>query len=317
MRAYVIRRVLLIIPTLFILTMVLFLLIRLIPGDIIDLMVEQQEFLSGIDREALEHSLGLDVPVHEQYGRWVWGMISRGDFGTSIWSNRSLTEDLRTKLPVTLELSVLSLVMSLLFSLPIGMYAAIRQDTLGDYALRSWSIFALAVPSFWVATMVMIYPSIWWNWTPAVEYVPLVEDPLANLAQFLLPAIIMGMFTSGGLMRITRTMMLEVLRQDYVRTAWAKGLKERVVVIRHAVRNTLIPVITIAGGMLPGLLGGSVIMEQIFTLPGMGRYLLTAVQQRDYPVISGWNLIFGTLVMTVILLTDVAYAYVDPRIRYR
>jgi len=323
MRAYAIRRLLLVIPTMFLVTVILFILFRMIPGDIVEMMVQEQtwEQEEGTDlelnAEAIRHMLGLDVPFYVQYGRWIWGILSRGDFGKSMWTGIPLVEMLRLKLPVTIELSLLSLILGLLFSVPIGIYAAIRQDTIADYIMRTWSILALAIPSFWIATLVMIYPSIWWDWSPSIIYIPLVEDPLGNLGQFLLPAVIMGLFTSGGTMRITRTMMLEVLRQDYIRTAWSKGLKERVIIIRHALKNTLIPVITIVGGMIPGLFGGSVIFEQIFCLPGMGRYLLEAVTSRDYLVVSGHNLIFATFVMLTIVVTDLAYAYVDPRIRYR
>jgi peptide/nickel transport system permease protein len=321
MRGYAIRRFLLLIPTLVILTVLVFFFVRFIPGDVIDVMagqLEQQGGLeSGLGRDKLENALGLDVPVHVQYGRWVWGIITRGDLGTSLWQQRSLLEIIRPKLPVTIELSLLSMVLGLLFAVPIGIYAAIRQDTVVDYIMRTVSIMALAIPAFWLAVLVFIYPARWWNWTPPIEYIPLVENPLGNLAQFLLPAFIMGLSSSGSTMRITRTMMLEVMRQDYIRTAWAKGLKERIVVVRHAVKNTLIPVITIVGGMIPGLLGGSVIMEQIFCLPGMGRYLLEAVTNRDYNIVSGYNLLMATLVMLIILVTDLSYAYVDPRIRYR
>jgi peptide/nickel transport system permease protein len=323
MRAYAIRRFLLIIPTMFLVTVILFILFRMIPGDVVEMMVQEQTWEQEegteleLNVEAIRHMLGLDVPFHIQYGRWIWGIISRGDFGKSLWTGIPLLEMLRLKLPVTIELSLLSLILGLLFSVPIGIYAAIRQDTIADYIMRSWSIMALAIPSFWIATLVMIYPSIWWDWSPSIVYIPLVEDPLGNLGQFLLPSVIMGLFTSGGTMRITRTMMLEVLRQDYIRTAWAKGLRERVIIVRHALKNTLIPVITIVGGMIPGLFGGSVIFEQIFCLPGMGRYLLEAVNSRDYIVVSGHNLIFATFVMLVIVITDLAYAYVDPRIRYR
>jgi len=333
MRAYAIRRFLLVIPTMLILTLILFVLLRIIPGDVVEMMVQEQvwEQELGTERElnteAIRHSLGLDAPPHIQYLRWlgVWqqddgtfdGML-QGNLGTSLWNpGETLVSMLRLKLPVTVELSILSLALGLLFSVPIGIYAAIRQDTFLDYLGRTWSIMALAIPSFWVATLIMIYPSIWWNWSPPVEYIPLVKDPLGNLGQFIVPALVMGMFTSGGTMRITRTMMLEVLRQDYIRTAWSKGLRERVIIIRHALKNTLIPVITIVGGMIPGLFGGSVIMEQIFCLPGMGRYLLTAITTRDYLIVSGHNLIFAAFVMLVIVVTDLAYAYVDPRIRYR
>jgi len=329
MKAYAIRRFMLIIPTMIILSLMLFTLFRMIPGDVVDAMVaEMGERGEGgeFNVEQLRAALGLNVPIHTQYGRWlgVWPQddgsfdgILEGNFGVSLWTNIPLTETLREKIPVTVELSVLSLSLGLLFSIPIGVYAAIRQDSKLDYLARSWSILALAIPSFWAATMVIVYPAMWWNWMPPVEYIPLVEDPIANLGQFLLPAIIMGMFTSGGTMRITRTMMLEVLRQDYIRTAWSKGLRERVVVVRHALKNTLIPVITIVGGMVPGLFGGSVIMEQIFCLPGMGRFLLEAIKGRDYNVVCGHNLIFASFVMIVIVITDLAYAYCDPRIRYR
>jgi len=322
MRAYAIRRFLLIIPTMFILTLILFVLIRAMPGDVVEMMVQEQVWEqemgteSELNVEAIRHMLGLDVPAPVQYFRWVGGIL-RGDFGKSLWTNDTLLDMMRLKMPVTIELAFLSMVLGLLFSVPIGIYAAVRQDTIGDYLGRSWSILALAVPSFWVATLVMIYPSIWWGWAPAVRYIPLVEDPMGNLGQFILPALILGMFTSGGTMRITRTMMLEVLRQDYIRTAWSKGLKERAIILRHAVRNTMIPVITLASGMIPALFGGSVIMEQIFCLPGMGRYLLTAITNRDYLIVSGHNLIFALLVMVVIVFTDLAYAYADPRIRYR
>jgi peptide/nickel transport system permease protein len=316
MQAYFIRRVLLLIPTLLILTLVLFLLLRMIPGTVVDIMLVEQSGSYTQSRQELEHALGLDTPAHVQYVRWL-GDILRGNFGVSLWSKTTLFEEMGARLPVSIELSAMSMIISLSLSIPVGIYAAIRQDTIGDYIMRTVSILALATPGFWLATMVLVYPSIWWGWMPSVEYVAFIDNPLRNLGLFLLPAFIMGLVGSGGTMRITRTMMLEVLRQDYIRTAWSKGLRERVVVLRHAVRNTLIPVVTIIGGMIPALLSGSVIMEQIFNLPGMGRYLLTAVQNRDYPIVSGINLIIASLVMVMVLITDLAYAYVDPRIRYR
>jgi len=321
-RGYAVRRFLFIIPTVVLITIILFVVFRFIPGDVVQQIVASQTWQqemgteSEVDIDAVRAFLGLDVPLHEQYFRWMGNML-QGDLGRSLVSNRPLTEELRTRLPVTLELSVLSLFFTLVCSIPLGIYSAIRQDTVGDYVGRSLSIAFLAIPSFWIATLVMVYPALWWGWSPPVEYIQLVDDPLGNLGQFLIPAVIMGMFTSGGLMRITRTMMLEVLRQDYVRTAWSKGLRERVIIMRHAMKNTLIPVITIAGGMIPTLLGGSVIIEQIFSLPGMGRYLLRAVLDRDLIVVIGWNFVMSLFVMVIILLTDLAYAYVDPRIRYR
>jgi len=318
MRGYAIRRFLLIIPTLLILTLILFFMVRMIPGSIIDLMATEHVSQAGVELnpEDVKAMLGLDKPIYVQYGEWVWGLL-HGDLGKSLWTHRSMIDELRVRLPVTVELSLFSMVVGIVFSVPIGVYAAIRQDTIADYIMRTISIAALAIPSFWIATMVIVYPAIWWGWMPSIEYVPLVKDPLANLGQFLLPAVILGMSTSGGTMRITRTMMLEVMRQDYIRTAWSKGLKERTVIVRHAVKNTLIPVITIVGGMIPSLLGGSVIIEQIFDMPGMGRYLLDAVQSRDYLIISGWNLIISFTVLLIIVLTDLSYAFVDPRIRYK
>jgi peptide/nickel transport system permease protein len=321
-RSYAVRRILLVIPTMLLLTLAVFFMVRLIPGDMVSMMVTQQQFAQGssskpaLDVNEIRQELGLDKPIYTQYFTYLWGIISRGDFGHSLWDNTKLTDMLRLKLPVTLELSILSLIIGLALSIPLGIYSAIRQDTIGDYIGRTASILALAVPSFWLATLIMIYPSIWWGWAPRIRYIPLTQDFWGNVEQFLIPAFIMGLSTAGGTMRITRTMMLEVLRQDYVRTAWSKGLRERVIVLRHAVRNTLIPVITIVGGIIPGLFGGAVIMEQIFSLPGMGRYLLEAISNRDYLIVSGQNLIFASFTMVIIVLTDLAYAYVDPRIRY-
>jgi peptide/nickel transport system permease protein len=229
-----------------------------------------------------------------------------------------MIDELKVRLPVTLELSVLSLVFGLVASIPLGIYSAIRQDTFLDYTGRTISILLMAIPNFWIATIVVIYPVVYWgNSIIPIEYIPFNQDPLRNLWQFGLIAFIGGAMTSGGTVRITRTMMLEVLRQDYIRTAWSKGLNEKLVVLRHAVKNTLIPVITIVGGMIPGLLGGSVIMEQIFNLPGLGRYFLEATVRRDYLIISGWNLLMSSFVLIFIVLTDLAYAFVDPRIRYK
>ena len=192
-----------------------------------------------------------------------------------------------------------------------------RQDTAGDYIGRSFSILMLAVPSFWMGTMVMVFPSIWWGWSPEVKFIPFRQDPLHNLSQMILPAIILGTSLSAVTMRLTRTMMLEVLRQDYIRTAWAKGLSERLVVSRHALRNALIPVVTLIGLQAPLLIGGAVIMEQIFVIPGMGLLLLDAVNQRDYPIITGVFLIVGVAVMVINLLVDLSYGLLDPKVRYR
>ena len=316
MKAYMIRRLLLMIPTLLILTMIVFLTVRFIPGDAIDAMALRLEVFD-IDREELLRSLGLDVPLHVQYGRWISGILLRGTFGESLFGGAApIEERILAKLPVTAELGLLSIAIALVIALPVGVYSAIRQDQFGDFVGRSVAVIGLATPNFWLGTMVMIYPAIWWGWTPPLEYVSLAEDPPANLGILLVPALILGTAMSAHTMRLTRTMMLEVLRQDYIRTAWAKGLKERLVVVRHAVKNAMIPVVTGIGLSLPLLVGGSVIMENIFNLPGLGRLMVTALQERDYPVISAVNLFFAGAVAVFNLLIDLIYPYLDPRVRH-
>jgi len=325
MYAYIVKRVLLLIPTMVLLTIILFVIIRFMPGDVVDLMVEQHSTQgmegstaeSQLDAEMVRQMLGLDVPFHVQYIRWVGDIILHGSLGESMWTQRSLTDELKERIPVTFELGLLSVIIANLIALPVGIYSAIRQDTWLDYVGRTIAILSLATPAFWLATMLMVYPSIWWGWSPPMEYVPFSENPIENLKILIIPAILVGTAMSGATMRYTRTMMLDVLRQDYVRTAWSKGLKERVIVIRHALRNALIPLITILAPEVGMLVGGSVIMEQIFNLPGMGRYLLNVITSRDYLLVSGTNLIYGTFAMFLILVTDLSYAYLDPRVRYR
>jgi len=243
--------------------------------------------------------------------------VFRGDLGKSLWTKVPVGEEIIARLPISLELGLLALGIGLLIALPIGIYSGIRQDTIGDYIGRTVAILFISLPTFWVGTMVVVYPSIWLGWSPPVQYIPFAENPLENLAQFVITASIMGMYMSGTTMRMTRTMMLEVLRQDYIRTAWSKGLRETAIVTGHALRNALIPVITIVGMMLPILIGGSVIMEQIFCLPGIGRLLVEALNKRNYPIISGVNLFVAFATLIINLLVDLSYAYINPRIRYR
>ena len=319
MRTYVIRRILLIIPTVLIVSIIVFLSIRLMPGDVIDAMMALMPPYVGmaLDREAIEHALGLDVPIHIQYGRWMGDIVLHGSLGESLYGGPAVTEKVLSRLPVTIELGVLAVIVGLLIALPIGVYSAIRQDTAGDYGGRTIGILFLCLPNFWLGTIVMIYPSIWWGWSPPMELIKFSDDPLGNLGMFAIPAVILGASMAGVTMRMTRTMMLEVLRQDYIRTAWAKGLNERVVVLRHALKNAFIPVITIVGMQLPILVGGAVIMEQIFVLPGLGRLFLEALRERDYPMVSGINLFIATAVIGINLLVDLTYGYLDPRIQYR
>ena len=319
MRAYVIRRLLLIIPTLFILSVLVFLSVRFIPGDIVDMMelgIVGYNPAYGVDREALLHALGLDVPVYVQYGRWLEGILLHGTLGNSLFGDWPVEEKIVGRLPVTLELGVLAIIIGLAIGVPIGIYSAIRQDTAADYVGRTVAIFGLATPNFWLGIMVMTYPVIWWGWTPRMQLIPLSDDLLGNLGMFIIPSLILGTALSAATMRMTRTMMLEVLRQDYIRTAWSKGLRERVVVIRHATKNALIPVVTLIGLQLPIVIGGAVIMENIFNLPGLGRLMLTALSARDYPVISGINLFFAAGVVAINLVIDLIYGYLDPRVRY-
>ena len=319
MRAYIIRRLLLILPTLFILSILVFLSVRFIPGDVIDVMQARLEYLGStgwLDREALEQKLGLDVPAWVQYGRWLGDILLHGSFGESLMGDWSVEDKIIGRLPVTIELGVMAIVIGLVIALPVGIYSAVRQDTAVDYLGRSIAILGLATPNFWLGIMVMIYPAIWWGWSPSMVLIPFTEDPLGNLGMFIIPSLILGTATAAGTMRMTRTMMLEVLRQDYIRTAWSKGLNERVVVLRHAIKNALIPVVTLIGMQLPLLVGGAVIMENIFNLPGLGRLLLTALEERDYPVVSGVNLFFATAVVGINLMIDLIYPYLDPRVRY-
>jgi peptide/nickel transport system permease protein len=329
MRAYLTRRFLLTIPTLFLVTIIVFMLVRFIPGSVLDMMVAEMSATSGEefkDVEGLKRALGMDASIPVQYGRWIGvlpnqdGKISgmlEGNLGKSLWTNEPIADILRQRIPVSLELAIISLIFQWGLALPIGVFAATRQDSVIDYSGRLFAITMLSLPGFWLATMVIVYPSIWWGTMPNIVYTPLVVDPIGNLKQFILPAFITGVAGSAGMMRLTRTMMLEVLRQDYIRTAWSKGLSERTVLIRHAVKNAFIPVVTVLGAQIPGLISGQIIMEQIFALPGMGRIFIEALNQRNYPVISAINTIIAALILVMNVLVDISYAWLDPRIRYR
>lgn len=319
MQRYITRRVLAVIPTLFFASVIVFLVIRLLPGDAVDLIIKNAPFIENTEqmRAEIERELGLDRPVHEQYVRWVGGILLHGDLGKSLMRETSVAAEIGDRLPVTMELGVLSVLFALIIAVPIGIYSAIRQDTMGDYIGRSFAILMLAIPSFWLGTMVVILPAIWWGWSPPTRLVPFASDPIGHVAVFVTPAAILGASLAAVTMRMTRTMMLEVLRQDYIRTARAKGLRERLVVMRHAVRNALIPVITLVGLFVPIIIGGTVILERIFDIPGMGQLLLLAVQDRDYPVITGIFLVVGVFVILVNLVVDLSYGLLDPKVRHQ
>ncbi len=313
MRKYVLRRLLIATSSLFLASLVVFSLPRMIPGDVVQLMLEERAY--GKDLEDLRAKLGLNRPIHIQYFEWA-GRVVRGELGESLWTKRPVLEELGRRLPVSLKLGFLALLFSISIALPIGILAAIRQDSLADYVARSLAIVGLSVPGFWIATMVILLPSLWWNWSPPIQFTEFGADPWAHVIQFILPAFILGIASSAAIMRLTRATLLEVLRQDYVRTAWAKGSRERSVVLKHGLKNALIPVVTVLGIQVAQILGGTVIFETIFGLPGMGRFLFDAINQRDYPVIQGINLLIVTVIVLMNLLVDACYAFLDPRIRY-
>src|SRR6185436_5932951 len=294
MQAYIIRRLLALIPTLIFASLIVFITVRLIPGDIIDLMLSSNDI--GADKKSrvqLEAALGLDKPMVSQYFKWLGAIVFDGSLGKSLWQNTSVMEEILHRLPITFELGLMALFVALIVGIPIGVYSAVRQDTVGDYVTRSFAILALALPGFWVGTLVMVFPSIWWGWSPEVKYISFTQDPLRNLAQMAIPALILGKAFSAVVMRLTRTTIL-----------------------RHALRNALIPVVTLVGLQAPVLVGGAVIMEQIFVIPGMGLLLLEAVSQRDYPIITGVFLIVGVVVVLINLLIDLSYGLLDPKVRY-
>ena len=325
MRAYIARRLLLVIPTVLVLSFVIFMVVAAIPGDIID-TIAQADPTTDIDREAIARQLGLDASLIVQYGRWMGvlpqkdGHISgilQGNLGSSWWRQMPVLKLMAEKWPVTLELGIMGLLIGQLIALPIGIFSALQQDRWFDYLGRSFSILCISIPGFWLGTMLVVFPATWWGHMPPLFLIKFGDNPLGNLRMFILPAIVLGMAQAGMTMRMLRTTMLEELRQDYIRTAWSKGLAERVIIIRHALKNALIPVVTIIGLQIPVLLGGTVIIEQIFVLPGMGRQILDAVIKRDEPLISGIVFIFSVLLVLVNLLVDLTYGFLDPRVQYK
>ena len=326
MQAYIIRRVLLIIPTIFVMSLIVFFAIRLIPGDVVSQMASGIGNMPEMTQEVIRKRLGLDAPIPVQYGRWLgvirdqhgsFSGLFQGSLGLSLWTQLPVTGIVLKRLPLTFELALFTLTIAVLIGIPIGIYSAIRQNTMGDYTARSFSMFAIAMPDFWLGTLVIVFPSLWWGWSPPIEYTSFTKDPLQNLGQFIVPSLVLGMLMSGLVMRMTRTMMLEIIRQDYIRTGWSKGLKEKVVILRHALPNALIPVITVIGYMLPWVIGGTIIIERIFGLPGLGHLLIQAINDRDYPVISGITIFAAIIIMLANLVIDLTYALLDPRIRYK
>ncbi|HKZ04760.1 MAG TPA: ABC transporter permease [Methylomirabilota bacterium] len=315
MKQYVLRRLLLAVPTLVLVSIIVFAMMRLMPGDVVLRMVEGHAYAPTV--EALRKEIGLDRPAYVQYLDWVGGILTRGDFGTSYWTKQPIFNEFIARFPVTVELAVLTILVSVVIGILVGIVSAVRQDTASDYVGRIFAILALSVPYFGLAVLVVVLPAIYFKWTPVYTYVAFTVDPLENLKIMLVPALVFGVTRAGPIMRIMRSALLEVLRQDYIRTAWSKGLPERAVVLRHALKNAMIPVISLVGLQTPLYIGGSVIMESIFRLPGVGLFFFEALTRLDYPVVQGVNLIVATLVVGLNLVIDLTYAFLDPRIRYR
>ena len=314
MREYLLKRVLLIVPTLFLVSILVFMLMHMRSGDVVIQMLEGYAYAETV--EALRRELGLDKPLHEQYLAWIGGVL-QGDLGRSLWTKEPILVEFARRFPVTLELTFLTILVSVTFGIGVGILSAVRQETWIDYLGRVVAILALAVPYFWLAILVVVLPAIYWRWTPLWTYVPLSTDALENLKIMIFPALVFGVSRAGPIMRITRSAMLEVQRQDYIRTAWAKGLPERSVILRHAIKNALIPVVSIIGLQIHFYLGGTVIIESIFRLPGMGSFFFEALIRRDFPVVQSVNLIVASFALLLNLMVDFSYAYLDPRIRYR
>jgi peptide/nickel transport system permease protein len=314
MREYLLKRMLLMVPTLVLVTVMVFLMMRMIPGDVVIQMLEGYAYADSV--ETLRRQLGLDRPAYVQYFEWMRGLL-QADLGHSLWTKESILVEFLRRFPVTLELALLTVVISVVFGVGVGVLSAIRQETWIDYIGRVVAILALAMPYFWLAILVVVLPSIYFRWTPLWTYVPFTVDPLENMKVMIFPAVVFGISRAGPIMRIMRSSMLEVQRQDYIRTAWAKGLPESGVVFKHAIKNALIPVVSILGLQIHFYLGGSVIIESIFRLPGIGHFFFEALIRRDYPVVQSINLIVASFTLVLNLLVDFSYAYLDPRIRYR
>ena len=314
MRRYIVGRLLLMIPTLIGVAILTFVIMRAVPGDIVALSYAGSSVPQDIiDQE--RHILGLDKPMWAQFVDWMTS-ISRGDLGQSLWTGHSVIDEVQVRVPLSIELAVLATLFAVALAVPLGVVAAVKQDTWIDYAIRVFSIGGLAMPSFWIGIMMVLVTLTLWGWAPPVVFTPLFEDPIANLAGLILPAIAVGYRYSAVSMRMTRSTVLEVLREDYVRTARAKGLRETLVVVRHALRNALLPVVTVVSLEFAFLIGGLVVTEQVFNLNGIGKLLVDAVAHRDYPLIQALVLLLAAVFVIVNFIVDMIYVVLDPRIRY-
>ena len=312
MYRFVARRLLLSVPTLIIVSFLVFLMIRLNPDSVV--AARLGEGYTPEDAEIIKEEYGLNNPVWSEYVKWI-GNILTGDWGKSAYTFRPVLEEMGPKIGVTFELALLAVLFAVAIGVPIGVYSAMRQDRWPDYSLRVFAIAGLSVPGFYAATIVLAILAKNFNWIPDTQYTSFWDNPIQNLKNMWLPSFILSLATSAQVMRFSRTMMLDVLRQDYIRTAWSKGLRERVIIVRHALRNALLPVITVLGLTMAALIGGTVVFEQLFTIPGLGTHLIRAVQQKDFAVVQGVTLFFATAVIVINLVVDVSYTVLDPRSR--
>lgn len=315
MYRYIVRRLLLVIPTVLVVSIIVFFSVRLLPGDIILAKIQEDLNVSPERLAMMRTELGLDVPLWKAYPQWLWGVV-RGDLGISLWTQEPVTKMILQRMPLSIESAILAVALSTVIAIPLGLIQAVRQDGWVDYVGRIVAIGWLAIPGFWAAILLLILPSMWWGYFPPIAYQNIWDAPLSNLEKLSLPIVALAIRQAAVGMRMTRSTMLEVLRQDYIRTALSKGLRERVVFFRHGLKNAMIPVITILGGEIGFILGGTVITEVIFGLPGLGRLTIDSVGVRDYTVIQGVILTLTLIHVGVNLIVDLAYAWLDPRIRY-
>jgi peptide/nickel transport system permease protein len=309
------RRILLTLPALFGVALVVFLLMRAIPGDVVSQLVGPEQEISPERMEELRRIFGLDLPIHVQFGQWLSAAL-QGDLGTSLRTGRSISTDLALRFPATLQLALMSLAIALAMAVPIGIVAALNRGRWPDYLGSAFVLVGLSVPSFFLGILLILLFSLRLGWLPPAGFVPFLEDPLESTRRMLLPSLSLGLILAAATTRIMRSAMLEILSRDFVRTARAKGLGERSVTLRHALRNALIPVVTVVGLQFGSLLGGTVIIEQVFSIPGVGRFALEGINLRDYPVVQGAVLVIAGAFVFVNLVVDILYAFIDPRVRY-
>jgi len=316
MLQYAMHRLALAVPTLIGLTVLIFVAIRVfIPVDVVDVLLgETDSTFDPLIAQELRENFGLDGPLPIQYLRWL-GRVAQGDLGRSFVSGRPVSEELAYRIPTSMQLGLGALTITVLVSIPIGLMSAVKRDTPIDYLARGGAILFYAVPGFWIAITILVFGSVWFRWAPSIEFKPIWVDPVANLGHIWLPMLILGINSTGTMIRLVRTQVLEIIGQDFVRTARAKGLNSRTVYFKHVLRNSLLPIVTVIGMQIPVVLSGTVIFEQIFLVPGVGRYLLTALTRLDLYVILGTNLFFGAILVFSNLVVDISYGFIDPRIR--